>query len=497
MRITGFSGMDIDSMVTSLMTAHRAPLDKLNQQKTLLNWTRDSYREINSKIVDFKNIKIASYKMSSSMNTNQAVVSGNTNAFRVTANADAVKADMTVKVESVATKSYIESSKMDDVTLSTKLADLPNGSNAVTDGEGNYTLTINNKEVKLSESLTISDAIKKINSTADINAVARFNEVSGQITITAKEYGKDITLEAADKTPTDGGTFLKLIGAVTDTVANPIVPSTAGEVVITSGGENKTYYPTSNSLTVNGVQLTLLAASGDTTSTITIQNDPTKAVETIKSFVEGYNELLSLFNTKIGEEKYRDYAPLTDEQKEAMKENEITLWEDKAKSGLLKNDEILRSLVTSMRSVITGHLGDLSSIGITTGQYYEGGKVYIDEEKLMTALESDPEKVMTAFQGSSDGTNKGIYSQLESAFDTALNKLVEKAGTSKFSSDINSIFKEESVMGRRLKDYNNRISALELKLQNLETRYYRQFTAMETAMSKYESQSSSLAGYFA
>ena len=35
MRINGFSGMDIDSMVKSLMTAKRIPLDKLNQQNNL------------------------------------------------------------------------------------------------------------------------------------------------------------------------------------------------------------------------------------------------------------------------------------------------------------------------------------------------------------------------------------------------------------------------------------------------------------------------------
>ena len=36
MRITGLRfGMDIDSMVKELMTAKRAPLDKLSQQQTL------------------------------------------------------------------------------------------------------------------------------------------------------------------------------------------------------------------------------------------------------------------------------------------------------------------------------------------------------------------------------------------------------------------------------------------------------------------------------
>ncbi|MBD7968937.1 flagellar filament capping protein FliD [Paenibacillus gallinarum] len=484
MRINGFSGMDIDSMVTSLMTSQRAPLDKLNQQKTLLTWTRDSYREMNSKIVDFKNIKLANFKLTPSMNTNKAVISGNTNAIRAEASADAIKTGMTVNVKSLATKSYIQSNAMSNVALSTKLSDLPNSSTVSANAEGNYTLTINEQKVTINKEMTLSDTIKKINSTPKINAIASFDEVSGKLSVTAKEYGKEITLQDG------GGTFLNLIGS------NAVVGSKTGEVEITSSGVAKTYYPTSNSLTVNGVQLTLLAVSeGNATSTITIQNDPTKAMDTIKSFVESYNELLSLSNTKMGEERYRDYAPLSDEQKSAMKENEITQWEEKAKSGLLKNDDILRSLVTSMRSVISGHLGTLSSIGITTGQYYEGGKMYIDEGKLKAALESDPEKVMNAFQGVSDGTNAGIFSKLGNSFDSALNKLLEKAGTSKFSSDVNSIFKEESAMGRRLKDYNSRISAMQTKLGNLEARYYKQFTAMETAMSKYESQSSSLAGY--
>ncbi|MFD1903634.1 hypothetical protein ACFSQ7_05120 [Paenibacillus rhizoplanae] len=67
------------------------------------------------------------------------------------------------------------------------------------------------------------------------------------------------------------------------------------------------------------------------------------------------------------------FAPLTEEQKKDMKEADIKTWtEKKAQSGLLKKMMIfLRSTVSSMRMLITGKLGDLSSIGITTGQYYE------------------------------------------------------------------------------------------------------------------------------
>ena len=50
-RVTGLnSGMDIESLVTKLMKAENAPVDKLKQKKTTLSWTSDLYRKINTKL---------------------------------------------------------------------------------------------------------------------------------------------------------------------------------------------------------------------------------------------------------------------------------------------------------------------------------------------------------------------------------------------------------------------------------------------------------------
>lgn len=63
MRISGLaSGMDIDTLVQQMMKAKRVPLDKLNQQKQVLEWKRDNYRAINSQLVDFRNNKLFNYK---------------------------------------------------------------------------------------------------------------------------------------------------------------------------------------------------------------------------------------------------------------------------------------------------------------------------------------------------------------------------------------------------------------------------------------------------
>ncbi|WDM21636.1 flagellar filament capping protein FliD [Paenibacillus polymyxa] len=484
MRINGFSGMDIDNMVTNLMTAKKAPLNKLNQQKQILEWTRDSYRELNSKIVDFRT-KLSEFNLSPAMNTQQAVVSGNTTAIKADASAKASGAAMAVHVTSLAQKSIMTSgsklstSSSADAALTTKIGDL-----STSTGAADYTVTINGKSLTFSSDKTIANVINTISTDADMKVNASFDEVSGKFSITSKDYGTNLT---------DGsGTLKTLLGMGT------IQNATAGTVKIsTDGGSSfKEFTTNNNSLTVNGVTLTLLSTNTSTDlANIQTRTDPAKALDTIKNFVQNYNDLLNTFGSKVKEEKYRDYQPLTDEQKKDMKENDITLWEQKAKSGLLKNDNILSTAVSSMRSVITGSLDDLSAIGITTGQYYENGKIYINEEKLKVALQSDPQKVMNIFQGSADGATSGIYNKISDEMNGTLDLLAKKAGTSKYSSDVNSILKTESIMGKQLADYKKRISDMKSRLSDMETRYYKQFSAMEEAMNKYQSQSSSLTSF--
>ncbi|WP_245640191.1 flagellar filament capping protein FliD [Paenibacillus dakarensis] len=490
MRISGFSGMDIDSMVKQLITAKRAPLDKLTQQKTIIEWRRESYREMNSKMIDFKT-KTSSFKYSSAMNSNKAMVSGNTTAIKAEATASASNISMGVEVFKLAQKSRIETTSPltikgnSDVPVSASLKTTL-GELSKSDGSEEYTLSINGiKEPLVFKSTeTIETVLNRINSSAKAKVKATFDEVSGKFVVSAKEYGNTNKLTGVE------GSLISLFDLSDVQDAKP------AEVLITSGGVKKIFTPDSNSFLINGVQLTFQEINKDKPATITTQTDPAKALETIKSFVESYNELIKTFSTKLGEEKYRSYAPLTDEQKKEMKENDIKLWEEKARSGLLKNDEVLRSTLSEMRSAIGEMVGDLSSIGITTGQYFENGKLNINEEKLKSALQSDPQKVSNIFQGAGDGGNHGIISSVQTAMNNALDKLVDKAGTSKFLADSNSTFKEESVIGRQLKDYNKRIGTMEARLQDLEIRYYKQFSAMERAMNQYNSQSSSLAGYF-
>ncbi|MEK5107458.1 flagellar filament capping protein FliD [Cytobacillus sp. FSL K6-0129] len=267
------------------------------------------------------------------------------------------------------------------------------------------------------------------------------------------------------------------------------------------GGENAKFTlngleteRTSNTFTVNGVSFTLKdtfdAVNGDSPVTISINNDTDKAVEKIKEFVEKYNELIDNIQGQLSEEKYRDYAPLTSEQREAMSEKDIELWEEKAKSGLLRSDQQLSSLLSNMRMNFytplegaTSEYNQLSAIGITTTKnYLEGGKLEINEDKLKEALENDAEGVFNLFAADGDTLGEqGISRRLRDTVTQSIDALTLKAGN---GMKTNSQF----TIGKNLDDINNRITELESKLADKEQRYWSQFAAMETQMQKMNEQ---------
>lgn len=65
MRIGGLaSGMDIDQIVKDMMKAKRIPLDKMKQQKQIIEWKRDDYRGMNTMLLGFRD-RLAQLKLTS------------------------------------------------------------------------------------------------------------------------------------------------------------------------------------------------------------------------------------------------------------------------------------------------------------------------------------------------------------------------------------------------------------------------------------------------
>ena len=63
---------------------------------------------------------------------------------------------------------------------------------------------------------------------------------------------------------------------------------------------------------------------------------------------------------KLGEKQYKDYRPLTNEERKAMSDKEVELWEERAKSGLVRNDLTLERILLSARSGMYQPCGSVS-----------------------------------------------------------------------------------------------------------------------------------------
>ncbi|WAA09803.1 flagellar filament capping protein FliD [Fervidibacillus albus] len=262
----------------------------------------------------------------------------------------------------------------------------------------------------------------------------------------------------------------------------------------------------SNTFSMNGVTFTLKNTTigddgNDTGERITVNvNDDTETLfENIKSFVEKYNELIGKIEEKLNEEEYDDYEPLTDDEREELSESQQEKWENLAKSGLLRNDSILSSFITNVRTDIYTPVSQedldptmrsLSAIGITTTSDYMSGKLEIDETALKEAIEKDPESIEKLFNGTGEtDSQQGIIRRLSEQVDATMDLITERAGN---AFTVNSQF----TIGKQLDDLDDQIEDYEDRLTDLETRYYSQFTAMETAIQEANTQAAYLAQFF-
>nr|WP_281419563.1 flagellar filament capping protein FliD [Bacillus alkalicola] len=255
----------------------------------------------------------------------------------------------------------------------------------------------------------------------------------------------------------------------------------------------------SNTFTMNGITMTLRDTFEAGTNTITIgaSKNVDSIMDTIKGFVDEYNELVDLVNGKLREDFHRDFRPLTEEQRDAMSDREIERWEEKSMSGMLRNDRTLRNGFDRFRMdmyspVNIGFDSDytqLSAIGITTtSNHRDGGKLQIDEDKLRAAIENDPEAVYRIFAG--DGTThgeKGVARRIRDSAESLIQQVSQRAGGLR-GRNMNHQF----TLGRELNQLDSRISNFERKMERVEQRYWAQFTAMEKAVAQANSQGEAL-----
>ena len=185
---------------------------------------------------------------------------------------------------------------------------------------------------------------------------------------------------------------------------------------------------------------------------------------------------------------------LTDEEKEAMTEKQVELWEDKIKGSLLRNDTMLNSLMTTFRTAmqttveVDGKKYSLSSFGIVTGAYTEHGILHINGNSEDGEYADKADNLKKAIETDAETTGK-VLGKLFSGFYESLTK---QMSASSISSAL-TLYNDKQIQSQ-IDSYSKQISSWEDRLQDLEDRYYKQFSAMESSLAGLQNKQNQLAG---
>lgn len=279
--------------------------------------------------------------------------------------------------------------------------------------------------------------------------------------------------------------------------------------ILLNGAE---YTSATNGFSINGLTLTANSVSdivkdaegNDTyvTTTLNTSLDVDAIYDSIKGFFKEYNDLIKEMESLYNADSAKGYEPLTDEEKDEMSDDEVEKWEKKIKDALLRRDSNLGGVITSMKTAMLGNFTingtkyNLASFGIETLGYFEAEKnergVYHIAGDADDSNSADKDDKLKAMIANNPDTVMSFFSQLVKDMKSTLEDKMSAI------EDYRSKYKiyDDKKMKSDYDDYSSKIKKQEQKLQDLEDRYYKQFSAMEKAMSELNSKQSSLSGLF-
>ena len=553
-RLSGInSGLDTDAIVKELVSAYSLKTEKYEKQKTKLEWKQEAWKTMNTKIYGFYT-NVSNMRYSSAYSLKKATVSDASKAT-VTANTDSVTGTQSLNVLQTAQASYLTGSYIgDDVKNTSTLKDLGYKG-------GETTIKVKKPGMKEGEEIQIKiDANTKIsdvmNKLGDAGLNANFDANNGRIFLSAKESGAaadfDLIAEgenayqalsalglasaedeaahiqrqaneynklyaeymnaaddekAALKKQLDGysAEVKKVAGGLAK--AEDVVDSTkvstkikGQDAIIKLNGVE--YKSSTNMFNINGLSIEATGVTGDGVEnaiTINTSMDTQGIYDKVKDFLTEYNNLINEITKLYNAESAKDYEPLTDEEREAMSDDQIEKWENKIKSALLRRDNTLGGIMNSMINAMSqsyevdGQKLSLSNFGISTLGFLnaaenEQNAYHIDgdeddentsgkKDKLMTAIQENPDQVMD------------FMKQLASNLYTSIDEKMK-------STALSSAYKvyNDKELDREMTDIEKLISKWEDKIAEQEDSYYKKFSQMEVALSKLQSQTNSLSG---
>ncbi|MDE6590302.1 MAG: flagellar filament capping protein FliD, partial [Oscillospiraceae bacterium] len=365
-------------------------------------------------------------------------------------------------------------------------------------GYGNFIVSVDSTD-------TVDDVADKINAFArSLGYEASHDEKTGELIVTDRASGEKVSLDMT----VDG-----------QKVDPPKTKHTYGQDAIMdveiNGKRFENFTRSNNSFDIDGLTVSVKGTfeakpkedGGEYEPvTFTTATDTDKIIDAIRSFVEDYNtmatELKSAYSTLPAQQTNGSrYEPLTAEQENGMTESEIASYNEKAKQGILFGDTTLSSFYGKLLNAIQPGGTDgqtLREIGISTA-YSDGmTTLSLDEDKLRTALENDPDKVRNAFTktreggSSSDGLMQTMQNTLNNYVKTTGEPkgiLITHAGSIKAPTSLNN-----NSLKTKMDNIDSQITRWQDKMASQIDRYTTKFSRLEQLIAQMNSQYSAMSG---
>lgn len=378
----------------------------------------------------------------------------------------------------------------------TKLGDA--AFNTALNDDALFEFTINGEKFTFEKSNTIGDVINTINK-ADIGVKASFSTMTQSFKLESTETGTAGKLNIEQTR----GNLLNSLFNSSDDFTKKDAYGKNGTITISTDGENYTTYTSaSNEYSFDGTTFNIAklgnfdsSVDGVDEITVTTEKDTSSIKDTVIKFIDAYNQLLDDVYGEIQTSRPKKnrsyYDPLTDEQEEEMKSDEIEKWNNEAKKGLLYQDNYLSTFVSSIRGAMSSSKVDgftLYDLGISLAtDWKSNGKLVVDEDKLENAINTYGDKVTNFFVDS----DKGLAATLNNEIDRAISTRYKKVGyLSGIAGIENTTTEKDNALYSQINNMQTLINNLQTRYENEMERYWKQFTTLEIYMSNMQSQSS-------
>lgn len=438
------SGLDVESIVTKLMSIEQRPVAQLKTQASTIQTKISAFGQLQSALSTFRD---AASSLGRVNTWGAATAASSDTNVRVTATEGAVAGNYAVSVQSLAAAQSAVTRAFDSaddlVGAGTLRVEIGSFGQAGFAPQPN----LDAMNIDISATDTLTTVRNKINAAgAGVSAIIVNDATGARIIISSTNPGTGSVF----RTSGDGGAAEfgfdpgAEVNAMTQTQPAADAQLTINGLAVTSP---------SNTLSdvVQGLTINLMAPTTGTAQISVVQdNDALK--KSVTTFVESYNALATMLRTQT---KY-DEATKT--------------------AGTLQGDSTAVALQRQLRNLVTGSspassvYSTLNSVGVAM---QADGTLKIDDAKLTTALNSNLGEVRRLFSASntSDPTQNGVATRLRLFADQVL--ATEGALTTKTAGLNTSL-----TLNRKRQD------ELTDRLALTESRLRAQYTTLDTNMAK-------------